>query len=70
MCGKAIIPILVGVKIYIMALVLAPINEVKDALVHIRFNIVHRYPECYITWQIAQTLMRRRILLIWVYDVC
>ena len=25
---------------------LAPINEVKDILIHIRFNFVHHYKEC------------------------
>ena len=43
-------------------------HEVKELLIYIRFNIVH----CTKTWQIAQTLMRRRILrrLTWVYDTC
>ena len=54
--GKAVlmclIPILVG--LYLMALsalrpplrVLAPINEVTDVLIHIRFSIFQRYKEC------------------------
>ena len=25
---------------------LGPINEVKDALIHIKFNSVHHYHEC------------------------
>ena len=52
--GKAIImyqiPILVSV-IYDMTLrptlrVLAPINGIKEVLIHIRYSIVHRYQKC------------------------
>ena len=42
-----LIPILVGVKYNRPPLrVLAPINEVKEVLIHIRFNIVNCYREC------------------------
>ena len=55
LCGKAIlmclIPILVGVIYdgFICSKTplrgLAPINEVKEVLIHIRFNIANRYLE-------------------------
>ena len=41
---------------------LAFINIMKDIPIHLRFNIVHHYQECALTWKIAQTLMRRRVL--------
>ena len=37
-CGKASLMCLKG-----LYTVLAPINEVKEILIHIRFGIVHRY---------------------------
>ena len=58
--------ILVGVlydeiiPIYIEGL--APINEVKEVLIHIRLKIVHRYREC-ASLQIAKNL-------VWVYAFC
>ena len=55
-CGKVIqmclIPIFVGVIMMALSAlrpllrVLAPINEVKEVLVHIRFMSVHCYQEC------------------------
>ena len=70
-CGKAILMCLNQIfGKYIMVLsalrppcmIKHPSNEGKEVLIHIRFNIVHCYHEfAYITWQIAQTLMRRRV---------
>ena len=75
-CGKAIltclIPILAGV-IYMITLSAlrpckgrVPINEVKEVLIHLRFNIVHLYQECAEHGKKAQTLLWR---LIWVYAI-
>ena len=42
-------------------------SMIRSVLIHIQFNIVHRF----LPWQIAQTLMRRRVVrrLIWVYTI-
>ena len=68
-CGKAILMCLIPFfgrgKLSALrppCMVKHPSNEGKEVLIHIQFNIVHCYHEfAYITWQIAQTLMRRRV---------
>ena len=75
-CEKVIlmclVPVLIGV-IYDCIICsntplkdLAPIDEVKEVLIHIRFNIVHRYQEC-----AELNLMRSRAMrrLVWFYAI-
>ena len=75
-CGKAIlmclIPILVGVVNLFDGIIfsmtpckgLEPIYFVQEVLIHIKRTVI---PRLRFTWEIAQTLMRRFIL---VYAIC